>query len=79
MLVTIAEHQHLKNDYRCSFCDGQGGQVVGRAYFQTQYDYPQKHYLFAYCAKCGIEQAGKMARLVHPDYRVQKINVQSNR
>lgn len=71
MIVTIAEHQRLKNDLVCSFCEHQP--VVGRAYYQAEYDYPAKHYLFSYCAECGVEQAQRMACLVHPDYRVEKL------
>jgi hypothetical protein len=70
MIVTIAEHQHLKNDYVCDFCEDRSQPVVGRAYTQRTYDFPVKHYLFSYCGRCGLEQADKMARLVHPDHRV---------
>lgn len=79
MIIVIAEHQHIKNDYICDFCEDKARPVVGRAYKMFNYDYPKKHYLFAYCAKCGIDQAEKLARLVHPNYRVEKIAVQSNK
>jgi len=72
MIITIAEHQHIKNNYTCSFCEDKSKPVVGRAYKQDDATYPAKSYLFSYCADCGLMQAEKMARLVHPDYGVIK-------
>lgn len=65
MIVTLNESQHIKNNYICDFCGivGHNHDVIGRAYSQNQYDYPAKHYLFSYCARCGMEKAKEMLRL----------------
>ena len=70
MIITIAEHQHIKNNHVCSFCGDAAEPVVGRAYKQNEHDYPDKFYLFSYCAGCGLRQAEKIAQLVHPDHKV---------
>jgi len=64
MIVTIDEHQHLNNDYVCSFCGNENKRVVGRAYRQSRYDYPVKHYMFSYCADCCLRESNKMMRVV---------------
>jgi len=70
MIITIDERTHIHNEYVCDFCECTD--VVGGAYVQRQRDYPVKHYLFRYCAKCAISQAQKLASVAHPDYRVAK-------
>jgi hypothetical protein len=69
MIIIIAEHQHIKNDYTCSFCEDKNKPVVGRAYKQEMSTYPDKYYLFAYCADCGLKQAEEIVKLVHPKRR----------
>ena len=63
MIVSLNEHQHLKNNFICDFCGIEKHNVIGRAYSQNQYDYPAKHYLFSSCARCGLERAKEMVRL----------------
>lgn len=72
-IITINEHQHLNNDHLCSFCGDTEQPVVGRAYFQQRRDYPAKHYLFSYCARCALIQAEKMVKVVHPKYEVHEV------
>jgi len=64
MIITINERQHIDNEYVCSFCGDEKQPVIGKAYRQSKYDYPNKHYLFSYCAKCALIQADKIVRLV---------------
>ena len=70
MIITINERQHINNEYVCSFCGDEKQPVIGKAYRQSKYDYPNKHYLFSYCAKCALIQADKIVRLVHPKHKV---------
>ena len=70
-IIVIDEHQNLKNDHVCSFCEDENKHVVGRAYAQNEWDFPLKHYLFSYCQDCGLRQADKMAKVIHPDHEVR--------
>jgi len=69
-IITIGEHQHLKNEYVCSFCGDKNKIVVGRAYSLERYDYPKKHYMFSYCGDCALRQAEKMVKVAHPKHKV---------
>jgi len=64
---------HMNNDHICDFCDDEKQPVVGCVQYETSDSQGKKGTLFHYCARCVLQQAEKMARVVHPNYRVQKI------
>lgn len=73
MIITINEHQNMHNDHICSFCEDEHHPVIGRAYYQIEVDYPKKHYLYSYCARCCLRQAEKMVKVVHPNYKISEV------
>lgn len=73
----MATHCHLNNDHVCDFCDDEKQPVVGCIQYETEFSKGMKYTLLHYCAKCVLHQAQKMAAVVHPSYRVKRINQQA--
>jgi len=69
-IITIGEHQDIKNNHVCSFCGNENKPVVGRAYSQWRSDFPSKHYMFSYCTDCAVVQAEMMAKVSDPSNKV---------
>jgi len=63
---------HIKNEDVCDFCDDKNQPVVGCIKYETEQSRGEKFIVLHYCARCVLQQAEKMAKVVHPNYRVEK-------
>lgn len=64
-IIVVDEHACLNNKHVCSFCKRGEKHVVGAAYELRRQDYPEKHYLFRYCASCASVLHRKLGCMSH--------------
>jgi hypothetical protein len=62
----------MKSDYVCDFCDDKNQPVVGCIQYETEQSRGKKIIVLHYCARCVLQQAEKMAKVVHPNYKLIK-------